>query len=210
MFYDAVENKHGLKHDPFKAIVAPRPIGWISSCDKSGVPNLAPYSYFNGVCNSPHVVMFSSAGRKDSIRNVEETGEFVCNLTTWDLRHQMNISSAPVEPGVNEFKIAGLTEAPCNLVSVPRVGESPVAMECKYLQTIDVKDLKGVQSGNQMVMGQVVGIHIDESFIRDGLLDLEQVKPIARLGYMDYTVVERLFALTRPEASQVLRGEVAD
>ncbi|MBZ0216526.1 MAG: flavin reductase family protein [Fimbriimonadaceae bacterium] len=205
MFYDAVENKHGLKHDPYKAIVAPRPIGWISSLDVDGVPNLAPYSFFNGVADRPHVVMFSSAGRKDSIQNIEQTKEFVCNLATWDLRNQMNMSSATVPPGVNEFQLAGLTEAACNMVSAPRVGESPVAMECKYLQTIDVKDLKGEQTGNQMVLGQVVGIHIDETFIEDGILNLEKVKPIARLGYMDYTVVDRLFTLLRPD---VVDGKV--
>ena len=199
MFYDAVENKHGLKHDPFKAIVAPRPIGWISSVDSTGAPNLAPYSFFNGVADRPQIVMFSSAGRKDSIENIELTGEFVCNLATWDLREQMNLSSAMVPSGVNEFELAGLTQAPCQSVAVPRVGESPVAMECKYLQTIDVKDLQGRQSGNQMVLGQVVGIHIDEVYVEDGMLNLEKVKPIARLGYMDYAVIDRLFTLLRPD-----------
>ncbi len=202
-FYDAVENNHGLKHDPYKAIVAPRPIGWISSLSEHGSPNLAPYSFFNGVNENPHIVMFSSTGRKDSVENIEATGEFVCNLATWDLREQMNTSSAMVPSGVNEFALAGLTEAPCKIVKVPRVGESPIAMECKYLQTIRPKDLSGTELDSYVIFGQVVGIHIDEACIEDGMIDLLRIRPISRLGYMDYAVVDNLFSLSRP----VVEGE---
>jgi flavin reductase (DIM6/NTAB) family NADH-FMN oxidoreductase RutF len=206
MFYDAVKNEHGLKHDPFKALVAPRPIGWISSLDADGRANLAPYSYFNGVGDRPHMVMFSSQGRKDSLANIEQTGEFVCNVATFALREQMNMSSAMVEPGVDEFAVAGLTPASCNLVKVPRVGESPVAMECKYLQTLVMKDLEGRETGAHVVFGQVVGIHIDEQVIVDGMVDVRLYKPIARLGYMDYAVVEDVFAMTRPDVDTAMRA----
>jgi flavin reductase (DIM6/NTAB) family NADH-FMN oxidoreductase RutF len=198
-YYDAVENRHGLKHDPFKAIVAPRPIGWISSLDETGQPNLAPYSFFNGVSDNPHIVMFSSQERKDSVTNIEKTGEFVCNLATWDLRDQMNISSAMVPPDVNEFELAGLTEASCRMVSAPRVAESPIAMECKYLQTVSPTDIAGADAGVFVVFGQVVGIHIDESCIEDGMLDVAAIRTIARLGYMDYAVVDKQFTMGRPE-----------
>ncbi len=198
-YYDAVKNQHGLKHDPFKSIVAPRPIGWISSLDDDGKPNLAPYSFFNGVSDNPHIVMFSSQDRKDSAANIEKTGEFVCNLATWDLREQMNISSAMVPPDVNEFELAGLTEAACKVVSVPRVAESPIAMECKYLQTVLPTDIAGADAGVFVVFGQVVGIHIDESYIDDGMLDVPAIRTISRLGYMDYAVVDNLFTMGRPE-----------
>lgn len=197
-FYDAIENNHRLKHDPFKAIVAPRPIGWISSLDVDGTPNLAPYSFFNGVNDRPHIVMFSTAGRKDSINNIEVTGEFVCNLSTWDLREQMNISSGDFPPGMNEFDAAGLTEAPCKMVKVPRVAESPIAMECKYLQTVHLKDVEGEDVNYLVVFGQVVGIHIDEGCIVDGMVALPRIRPIARLGYMDYAVVDKQFSMFRP------------
>ncbi|HYT06300.1 MAG TPA: flavin reductase family protein [Rugosimonospora sp.] len=138
MFYATDVNDHGLPHDPFKAIVAPRPIGWISSISADGDVNLAPYSYFNGVSSRPPVVCFSSEGRKDSVTFIEETGEFVCNLATWDLRLAMNLTSAPFLRGVDELRAAGLTPAPCRLVRPPRVAEAPCAMECRVLQTVSL------------------------------------------------------------------------
>ena len=142
MFYDARKNEHGLKHDPFKAIVAPRPIGWITSMSAAGEINLAPYSFFNGVCSRPNLVMFSSEGRKDSLAFIEETKEFVCNLATFDLRDAMNKTSAPFERGVNEMERAGLAPAPSRLVKPPRVAASPCALECVLLQIVPMDDIE--------------------------------------------------------------------
>ncbi len=200
MFYDAVKNDHGLRYDPFKAIVAPRPIGWITSMSAKGEINLAPYSYFNGVSNRPNVVMFSSEGRKDSVAFVEETREFVCSLTTWDLREQMNMTSAPLARGVNEMERAGLTPAPSRLVKPPRVAESPCALECKLLKIVGLDDIEGKHTDRHVVFGQVVGVHIDDRFIKDGLLDTAALKPIARCGYDQYAVVEQVFSMKRPSA----------
>lgn len=198
MFYDAIENAHGLKHDPFKALVAPRPIGWISTVDEDGVVNLAPYSFFNAVSDNPHYVMFSSLNRKDSQRNAEETGEFVCSLATWDLRDQMNRTSAGVGPEVDEMVLAGLTPAPSKLVKPPRVAESPVAFECRYFQSVELPPDTG-RGLYTMVIGRVVGIHIDDAAIKDGMVDTGMMRPIARLGYMDYSVVDNTFTLQRPQ-----------
>ena len=200
MHYDAKINQHGLKHDPYKTLVAPRPIGWISSMSADGRLNLAPYSFFNGMSDNPHIVLFGSQGSKDSQKNAEETGEFVCNIATWELREAMNRTSAPVPHGVSEFELAGLTPAPCIDVKVPRVKEAPVAFECKYLKTVDIHDVDGVKATYEIVMGQVVRIHIDDSVIEDGMVDILKYKPIARLGYRDYTVVDSVFQMTRPEA----------
>src|SRR5438067_1969652 len=180
MFYTTEKNDHGLPHDPFKAIVAPRPIGWITSIGASGAINLAPYSYFNGVLSRPPVVMFSSEGRKDSLAFVEETKEFVCNLATWDLREKMNVTSAPYPRGVNEMEAAGLTAAPCRLVKPPRVAESPCALECRYLQTVPLHDENGKPLNGFVIIGRVIGVHIDERFINNGLLDTAAMRPIQR------------------------------
>lgn len=198
MFYDAVENSHGLPHDPFKALVAPRPIGWISSISKGGQINLAPYSFFNAVSSDPNIVMFASGGRKDSIANIEETGEFVCSIATYDLREQMNLTSSNLERGKNEMEFAGLEPAPSTLVAPPRVAASPVALECKYLQTVEMPIKSKSGTIYYVVFGHVIGIHIDDSVIVDGLVDVTKFCPISRLGYMDYSVVESVFAMPRP------------
>lgn len=198
MFYDAVKNAHGLKHDPFKALVTPRPIGWISTVDREGVVNLAPYSFFNAISDNPHYVMFSSRERKDSQRNAEDTGEFVCSLATWDLRDQMNTTSSGVAPDVDEMALAGLTPAPSKLVKPPRVAESPVAFECRYFDSMELPGDMG-RGTYTMVVGQVIGIHIDDTAVVDGMIDMEKLRPIARLGYMDYTVVDTIFTLQRPK-----------
>ncbi len=198
MFYTTAENDHGLPHNPFKALVAPRPIGWISSIAADGTFNLAPYSFFNGVATTPPVVMFSSDGRKDSLKNIEETGSFVCNLAVYRLRDAMNATSVPAPHGVSEFEIAGLTPVPSRLIDAPRVKEAPAALECRYLKTVPVPDIDGNQTANFMVLGQVVGVHIDDEMIVDGRVDMVQLAQIARLGYMDYAVVERVFSLDRP------------
>ncbi len=198
MFYDAVANTHGLQWDPFKALVSPRPIGWISTLGKSGVVNLAPYSFFNAVSTDPHFVMFSSGGRKDSQRNAEETGEFVCSLATYDLREAMSRTSEHVDPDVDEMALAGLTPAPSKLVAPPRVKESPVAFECRYWRTIDLPGPDGGPGTHAIVLGQVVGVHIDDAAIVGGKVDVTKLKPIARLGYGDYAVIDKVFELTRP------------
>ncbi len=199
MFYEPTKRNHGLPHDPFKAIVAPRPIGWISSMDKQGRVNLAPYSFFNGVATFPPMVMFASDGFKDSVSNVNETMEFVCNLANWDLRDAMNKTSQSVPHEVNEFELSGLTPAPSKLVKPPRVAEAPCALECKATQIVQMKGPNGDPRDNYVVFGEVVGIHIDEKYIKNGILDAAAMKPIARLGYRDYSVVTELFQMTRPD-----------
>ncbi len=201
MFYDTLENKHGLKHDPFKALAVPRPIGWISSQSRDGIVNLAPYSFFNAVGDRPHYVVFGSAGMKDTLRNVTDSGEFVCNLATYDLRHHMNMTSASVPYGVSEFAIGGLTAAPCEMVKVPRIKEAAAAFECRLHQTLDLPGAGKYKGTYTLVIGLVVGIHIDDQYIKDGLIDTGAMKPIARLGYMDYAVVtpETMFTINRPE-----------
>lgn len=201
MFYDTATNAHGLRHDPYKALVAPRPVGWISTVSADGICNLAPYSFFNAVSERPHYVVFGSAGIKDSLRNIEQTGEFVCSLATYDLREAVNLSSASVPYGVDEFPIAGLTATPSKLVKPPRVKESPVAFECRHWKTIELPPaVPGGPAGYSVVFGHIVGIYVDDRFIRDGRVDTGAMRPIARLGYMDYSVVtpETIFSLDRP------------
>jgi len=210
MFYATDRPDHGLPHDPFKAIVAPRPIGWITTMSAAGAINLAPYSYFNGVLSRPPVVMFSSEGRKDSLAFVEETKEFVCNLATWDLREKMNQTSAPYRRGVNEMEAAGLTAAPCRLVKPPRVSESPCALECRYLQTIPLHDENGNALNGWVVIGRVLGVHIDERFIKDGLLDTAAMRPIQRCGYHDYSVATETFTMVRPSKVEEVHQSVLE
>jgi flavin reductase (DIM6/NTAB) family NADH-FMN oxidoreductase RutF len=201
MFYDArKKNDHGLSHDPFKAIVAPRPIGWITSMSAAGEINLAPYSWFNGVSSAPPMVMFSSEQRKDSLAFIEETKEFVCNFATYELREQVNLTSAPFPRGVNEMEKCGLKPAPSRLVKPPRVAASPCALECKWVQTVSLADYEGRSTDRHVVFGQVIGVYIDERFIRDGLLDTGSMRPIMRAGYHDYygTTPELRFSMRRP------------
>ena len=198
MFYETAAG-HPLARDPFKAIVAPRPIGWISAVDAQGRVNLAPYSFFNAVSADPHMVMFSSEGEKDALAFARETGEFVCNLATWDLREAMNKTSAPLPRGTSEFPHAGLTPAPCRIVKAPRVAESPVALECKLVQIVPLTGTDG-RTTYHMAIGEVVGVHIDERYLVDGLLDVAAMRPIARAGYFDYFVAtpETKFSIRRP------------
>ena len=188
-----------LPHDPFKAIVAPRPIGWISSISAKGEVNLAPYSFVNGVNSRPPLVMFASEGRKDSVRNIEETGEFVCNLVTWDLRDAMNETAAPMPHGQNEMERARLASAPSVLVKPPRVAATPCALECKLVRIIQMETHRHEPLDTHMVLGEVVGVHIEDRFIVGGLLDTAALKPVARCGYDQYAVVESLFSMARPE-----------
>lgn len=201
MFYNAAKSDHGLPYNPFKAIVAPRPIGWISSMSAKGEINLAPYSFFNGLTDHPPTVMFASEGRKHSVAFAEETGEFVCNFANYALRDQMNATSAEFARGVNEMDKAGLASAPSRMVKPPRVKDSPCALECKWLQTIRLSDLEGRITERYVVFGQVVGVYIDDAFIKDGKLDTAAMQPIARAGYADYFVgtAETRFSIARPK-----------
>ncbi len=197
-FYEP-RHGHGLAHDPFKALVAPRPIGWISSIDPERRVNLAPYSFFNAFCEAPPIVGFSSGGPKDSQRNVEATGEFVCNLATRKHARAMNLTSAPFPHGANEFEAAGLVAAPSRLVRPPRVADAPAALECKLVLVVPVPDLAGARTGSTLILGQVVGVHIDPAFLKDGRFDITAVRTIARCGYRgDYTEVAEVFEMLRP------------
>ena len=200
-FYEP-KNGHGLKHDPFNAIIAPRPIGWISSRDAKGNVNLAPYSFFNAFCYHPPIIGFSSTTWKDSAANVQETKEFVWNLATMDLAKQMNASAAHVARDVSEFEIAGLTAVPCKLVNVPRVGESPVAFECKLIEIIQLKGANGEKAQAWLTLGEVVAVHIDKTFIKDGVYQTAQARPIVRAGRKgDYFEIrpEAMFEMVRPD-----------
>jgi len=197
MFYEPRKNDHGLPHNPFKAIVTPRPVGWITSMNQKGEINLAPYSFFNAVSDRPPIVMFSSDGYKDSLAFVAETREFVCNLATLDLLPAMIATSVSYPRGINEMIEAGLEPAPCRLVRPPRVKASPCALECKLLQIVDLDDLDGKPADRHVAFGQVIGVHIDDRFIKNGRLDTAAMQPIARCGYTDYTVVDKVFPAAR-------------
>ncbi len=199
-FYDPAVG-HGLAHDPFKAIVAPRVIGWMSTRSADGRLNLAPYSFFGAFAGSPPVIGFSSEGRKDTLRNVEQTGEFVWNLCSYDLAEKMNQSSAPVAPEVDEFELAGLTPVAGRKVSVPHVGESPAALECRLLQVVRLHDLDGHPLDNWLALGQVVGVHIRKAFLKQGVFDTQAAQPVLRAGYRgDYARLGEMFQMFRPRA----------
>ncbi|KPF44062.1 flavin reductase family protein [Rhizobium sp. AAP43] len=200
MFYETEGNAHGLAHDPFKAIVAPRPIGWIGTRGVDGSRNLAPYSFFNAVGDRPKLVMFSSSGRKDSLRNAQETGVFTANFVGRPLLDPMNASSIAAPYGTDEFIVSGLTPLEGRVVSAPYVGEAVAVLECRVTMVTTLKDVAGQDTDSHMVVGQVMGIHIDESVIRDGRFDLALADPVARLGYMDYAGLGPLFQLRRPKA----------
>jgi flavin reductase (DIM6/NTAB) family NADH-FMN oxidoreductase RutF len=203
MFYEVAKRDHGLPHDPFKALVAPRPIGWISTASAKGEINLSPYSFFNAVSDQPPMVAFSSQGRKDALTFIEETGEFVCNLATFELRDAVNETSAPLARGESEMTLAGLTPAPSRLIKPPRVAEAPAALECRHLQTVPLTPLSGAEARYFLVIGEVVAIHIDERFIVEGLVDTAAMRPITRAGYRDYFVAtpDTRFAMTRPRGA---------
>jgi flavin reductase (DIM6/NTAB) family NADH-FMN oxidoreductase RutF len=187
-----------FKHDPFKAIVAPRPIGWISAVNAKGEVNLSPYSFFNAISSRPNIVMFSSENKKDAVAFIEETGEFTCSLVTKALDQQMNLTSAPLPRGESEYGHAGLEMAPSRVVKPPRVAASPAALECKLLSIQQLRDIDGNDVPRWMVLGQVVATYVGEAFIRDGRFDTAGANPIARCGYSDYAEVSELFSITRP------------
>ncbi|MGM8850782.1 flavin reductase family protein [Salinicola halophyticus] len=199
-FYEP-SHGHGLPHNPFKAIVGPRPIGWISSQDRDGRLNLAPYSFFNAFADTPPIIGFSSAGYKDSVRNIEATGEFCWQLSTQALAEAMNQSSASVEPEVNEFELAGLTPRPSRVVDVPHVGEAQVVFECRLTQSIRLEAANGKTIDNWLVLGEVVGVHIDPTLLSDGIYQTAAARPILRGGGpADYFEIspDQNFKMSRP------------
>lgn len=199
MFYTTDTNAHGMKHDPFKAIVAPRPIGWIGTKGRDGSINLSPYSFFNIVSDSPKIVMFSSSGRKDSLRNAEETGVFTASLASRDLAEHVNASSVAVPYGTDEFAIAGLSPRVGQMVGAPFVAEAHAVLECRVTEIIQPRTLDGASADSFMVFGQVVAIHINDAVIRDGRIDMSLLRPIARMGYRDFSDGGTdVFQLTRP------------
>lgn len=203
MFYKPKDG-HGLPHDPFKAIVAPRPIGWVSTLDIEGGANLAPYSFFNGCGDRPPMVMFAQIGAKkqgvlvkDTVTNARETGEFACNVVGQALKDAMNVSTEAFEADVDEFERAGLTKAPGQAIKAPHVAEAPAVLECR---THQVLELPAWQDGwtNLVVIGEVVGVHIRDEFLEEGLLDVLKYNPVARMGYMDYSTVTDRWSMRRP------------
>ncbi len=205
MFYRPKDG-HGLPHDPFKAIVVPRPIGWVSTLDARGRPNLAPYSFFNGCGDHPPLVMFAQTGRKsrdegekDSIANIRATGEFACSVVAHALKDAMNASTASFPAGVDEFEKAGLTKGEGRAIRAPHVAEAPAVLECRMVRIID--DLPVAREGlmNIIVIGEVVGVHIRDEVLKDGMIDVLAYNPVARMGYMEYTTVENRWEMLRPK-----------
>jgi flavin reductase (DIM6/NTAB) family NADH-FMN oxidoreductase RutF len=198
MDYDPRSEPHNLARDPVTSLVVPRPIGWITTITRTGLVNLAPYSFFNLVAGHKQpFVMFSSSGRKHTQHNAEIAGEFVFNLATFELRTEMNQTGATLDETISEPEAAGLAMVPSRIVKPPRVALSPIALECKYIQTVPLVGSNGQQTVNSIVIGEVVNIHIDDRVIVDGKIDVRRMRPIARLGYMDYCVVDDFFTMMR-------------
>lgn len=200
MFYRP-EDGHGLPHNPFNALITPRPIGWISSRAPDGTNNLAPYSFFNGVAYVPPQVMFASTGAKpdqdntkDSLANIRETGVFCVNIVEFSARDAMNASSAALDKDIDEFAHAGLVAEECKTINCPRVAGTPAALECKLTKIVDLPG-----ASNKVVFGEVTGIHLRDDCLRNGRFDVTAFNPLARLGYRDYSTIRDLFELTRPD-----------
>ncbi len=201
MFYEPDKNDHSLPHDPYKSIVVPRPIGWISTLNRAGQVNLAPFSQFNNLGYDPPYVMFAAANfpndtrPKDSVTNVIETCEFVVNMATYDLREAVNITSSAVEPGIDEAVLAGLEMIPSRIVKPPRVAASPIHLECRYHCTLSLPG-RNLEQSHYVVVGRVVGVHIkDDAITADGRIDVLKIRPLARMGYHDYTSVDHIFTM---------------
>lgn len=195
-------NGHGLRHDPFNAIVGPRPIGWIASRDRNGLVNLAPYSFFNAFNYVPPIIGFASIDWKDTVGNIAETGEFVWNLATKDIAEAMNATSATVPHDVDEFALAGLTPVASTFVNVPRVGEARVSFECKVAQIVQLQGADGRKVNSWLTLGEVIAVHIDRSLIRDGVYQTAEAHPILRAGRLgDYAEIrpDMMFEMKRPK-----------
>lgn len=201
-----LRDKTTMPWDPFKALIVPRPVGWVSTMNKAGAVNLAPFSFFNAFSTVPPIIGFCGEGRKDSVAFAEESREFVWNMATYDLRLKMNETSAPLPRGESEFLHAGLATAPSRLVRPPRVAASPAAMEAKVLDIVQLHNLEGEKVSRFLVLGQVVGIYIDDRFVVDGIIQIAKMQPIARLGYQDYAVVDEVFSLERPAGGGNISG----
>jgi len=200
MFYEPKDG-HGLPHNPFNAIVTPRPIGWVSTRSKTGVDNLAPYSFFNAIAYTPPQVMFASTGSKpdqddskDTVTNIRETGVFALNIVSFALRDAMNASSQTLPADQDEFEHAGLEKGQCHTIDCPYVVASPAVLECKLNQIIDLRG-----EDNRLVLGEVTGIYMDDACMKDGMFDITTFNPLSRLGYRDYSTVRDLFSLARPD-----------
>lgn len=206
MFYRPGEDDHGLPHNPFNALITPRPIAWVSTRDANGASNLAPFSFFNGAAYQPPIVTVAFTGqklgaqageRKDSLANIRETEEFAVNIVPTALKDAMNQSAGNYAAGASEFAAAGVTEAPCERIGAPRVAESPATFECRLVRLVELpNDGPGV---NATVFGQVVGVHIDDAILKDGMVDPTAFHPLARMGYMDYASVTEVFTMKRPD-----------
>ena len=192
MFYRP-EDGHGLPHNPFNAIVTPRPIGWISTHGAAG-DNLAPYSFFNAIAYVPPQVMFSSTGAKDSLRNIRETGVFAVNIVEYAMREKMNLTSGSYPPGTDEFDLAGIKKAACRTINCPHVAGAPAVLECRLTEIVTLKG-----EANFLTLGEVTGVHLRDDCLVDGQFDVTRFNPVARLGYRDYSVVRELFSMTRPD-----------
>lgn len=192
MFYRP-EDGHGLPHNPFNAIVSPRPIGWISTRGGEG-DNLAPYSFFNAVAYVPPQVMFASTGRKDSLSNIEKTGVFAVNIVEFAAREAMNATSTAAPPGTDEFALAGIAKAECTTIPCPRVDDAPATLECRMTQVLTLRG-----KNNFLIVGEVTGVHIRDDCVVDGRFDVTRFQPVARLGYRDFAVVRDIFEMRRPD-----------
>jgi flavin reductase (DIM6/NTAB) family NADH-FMN oxidoreductase RutF len=199
MFFQPKLRNHGLPHDPFKALIAPRPIGWISTRAKDGRVNLAPYSYFNALCDDPWLLAFASDGEKDSMVFAKDSGEFAVNIVTAEFLDVMVASSVNAPRGASEFDFTSLSSEPCELIAAPRVKGIKAAMECKVTEIIQPKLLSGAASGVHMVIGEVVGIYIDPSILNNGLVDYDRARLVSRLGYLEYGLIGETVSLRRPK-----------
>lgn len=196
----------GLAHNPITALLVPRPIAWISTVSAAGVANLSPFSFCGMVSQAPPMLMFCAnashgeGGDKDTLRNVRETGEFVFNLATWDLRNEMNASSAMIARASDEFEHAGLEKSSCRFVKASRVARSPIALECVVVSIVDLPPDERSGQRNTATIGRVIGIHVDSGLVRDGIIDVMQSQPLARLGYLDYATCTDIFTMPRPSS----------
>ena len=204
MFYETNKNNHGLKHNPFKSCIIPRPIAWITTLTDDGIDNCAPYSFFNGVASEPPMVMFANngpapinEGPKDTCSNIKSNKEFVVNISTYESKDKMNITCSPLARGESEINLALLETMPSKLVKPKSLKASPINMECELFKVLDLPVLKENEY-NGIIIGKVIGININDDYIKDGIIDVKKLKPLARLGYMDYTVVDNFFRMSRP------------
>lgn len=198
MFYQP-SNGHNLPHNPLKAIISPRPIGWIGSRSADGRLNLAPYSFFNMICDEPPLLMFCSSGYKDSVAFIEETGEFTANMVGAHLAEAMNATSVDAPRGQSEFEYAGLTPVICEVIKAPRVKEAYACLECVAVEVRQLSGKDGEKANSYMVIGEIVGVHIDDNIVKDGLIDIAQSRPVSRLGYMDFANIDTVYQMFRPK-----------